>query len=250
MDLLIIATAAFGGGVVNAIAGGGTLISFPTLVWLGRDPVLANATNSIGLWPASLTGMLGFRQELKESGPWLALLTIPALAGGITGAVLLLNTPTATFEAIVPWLVLLATILLAVQEPLSRLLGRPDALSLGTAGKVGAVLFQAAVGVYGGYFGAGIGILMLAALGLLGLNDLHQMNGIKNLLALCINGIAILWFALQGAVLWGDAAVMAVGAAAGGWAGAGLARRVGRRAVRYLVVAIGTGMAIALALRS
>jgi uncharacterized protein len=248
-ELVIVFGAAVGGGGVNAIAGGGTLLTFPTLLWLGRNPVLANATNTLGLWPGTLFGIIGFRAELARSRAWVALLVVPSLAGGIAGAVLLLRTPTSTFEAIVPWLILVATVLLALQEPLSARLRQHEAIRLAPGWKALAILFQAAVGVYGGYFGAGIGILMLAALGLLGMTDLHQMNGVKNLLAAAINGIAIVWFVASGAILWRDALVMMAGAALGGWASSKLAYRLGRKAVRRVVVAIGLAMAVALALR-
>jgi len=248
-ELVVVFGAAVAGGGVNAIAGGGTLITFPTLLWLGRNPVLANASNTLGLLPGTVVGAIGFRAELARSRAWVALLVVPSLVGGIAGAVLLLRTPTSTFEAIVPWLILAATLLLALQEPLSARLRRHEAIRLPPAGKALAVLFQVAVGVYGGYFGAGIGILMLAALGLLGMTDLHQMNGVKNLLAAAINGIAIVCFIASGAILWRDALVMMAGAALGGWASSRLAYRLGRKAVRRAVVAIGLAMAVALALR-
>jgi uncharacterized protein len=246
-ELLVVAGAAVLAGGMNAIAGGGSLLTFPTLVWLGRDPVLANATNALGLLPGTVFGALGFRDELVRSRAWVLLLLLPSLAGGIAGAVLLLRTPSATFEVVVPWLILGATLLLAVQEPLSARLRRREAIRLGP--KVLAVLFQVGVGVYGGYFGAGIGILMLAALGLLGMTDLHQMNGVKNVLAAAINGIAVVWFIVSGAVLWNDALVMMVGAGLGGWTAAHLAQRVGRKVVRRVVIAIGLAMAASLALR-
>jgi uncharacterized membrane protein YfcA len=248
-ELLVVFGAAVGGGGMNAIAGGGTLLTFPVLIWLGRDPVLANASNALGLLPGTVFGALGFRAELARSRAWVGLLLLPSLAGGIAGAVLLLRTPSDTFEVVVPWLILAATLLLAVQEPLSARLRRHEATGVGAGGKVAAVLFQVGVGVYGGYFGAGIGILMLAALGLLGMRDLHQMNGVKNLLAAAINGIAIVWFIVSGAVLWGDALVMMAGAGLGGWTAARLAHRVGRRVVRRAVIAIGLAMAASLALR-
>ena len=248
-ELLVVAGVAVLAGGMNAIAGGGSLLTFPTLVWLGRDPVLANATNALGLLPGTVLGAVGFRAELARSRAWVLLLLLPSLAGGIAGAVLLLRTPSATFEVVVPWLVLAATLLLAVQEPLSARLRRREAIRLGPGPKALAVLFQVGVGVYGGYFGAGIGILMLAALGLLGMTDLHEMNGVKNVLAAAINGIAVVWFIVSGAVLWNDALVMAVGAGLGGWTAAHLAQRVGRKVVRRVVIAIGLAMAASLALR-
>lgn len=244
----IIAAAAFAAGAINSIAGGGTLLSFPALVWIGRNPVMANATNCLALWPGSMAAMFGFRHELARVRRWLLLLTIPALAGGAAGAILLLHTPTRTFTRIVPFLILAATLLLAAQELITRRLKvLSHAHERPTAGWVTFVfVFQFCVGVYGGYFGGGIGILMLAALGLIGLTDMHEMNGLKNLLALCINGIAMIWFALSGAVLWKDGAVMAVAAVAGGYLGARVAHRLGRRFVRNFVVCIGLAMTLAL----
>lgn len=257
----VIFVAGFVAGVINAVAGGGTLISFPALVWIGRDPIVANVTNTVALWPGSLGGMMGFRRELGQSRGWMLLLAGPSVLGGLLGAFLLLQTPSRLFAAMVPFLILFATLLFAVQEPLSRWLrgeGTPAGGSAapgaahpapGTHAWLGAVAFQFAVATYGGYFGAGIGILMLAALGLLGLTDIYQMNGLKNFLAVCINLVAAGYFMICGPVSWADAAVMAVGAIAGGYGGAGLARRLGRTFVRRTVVAIGLGMALSLLLR-
>jgi uncharacterized protein len=247
----IVSVAAFAAGAINSIAGGGTLLSFPALVWVGRNPVLANATNSVALWPGSLAGMIGFRHDLARVRPWLLLLTIPSLIGGAAGAILLLRTSERTFERLAPFLILGATLLLAFQEAISsRLNSVAREHQNPTPGWVIFVFaFQLLVGLYGGYFGAGMGILMLAALGLIGLTDLHQMNGLKNLLAICINGIAAIYFAVNGAVLWRDAGIMAVAAIAGGFGGAKLAHKLGRRFVRGAVVVIGLTMTIALLLR-
>jgi uncharacterized protein len=245
----LILLAAFAAGMVNSVAGGGTLLWFPTLVWAGRDPLLANATNTIALWPGSLGGLYGYRREVAGSGRFAAVLLGPSILGGILGAVLLLRTPSSTFAVLVPWLILLATLLLAFQEPVSRLVARLGADHRSPGFWAGAAAFQFLVGVYGGYFGAGIGILMLAALGLLGLTDIHQMNGLKNFLAFSINATAAVYFAASGAVLWSDGLPMAASAICGGIAGAAIARRVGRQAVRRVVVAIGLLMAISLFLR-
>ena len=248
MEIAIIVGAAVIAGAINSIAGGGTLISFPALVWLGRDPILANATNTIALWPGSFAGMVGFRRELASTRRWLFLLVIPSLLGGVAGAVLLLKTPSATFDGLVPLLILAATLLMAAQEMITRRLRFiAEAHENPTPGWVVFVFtFQFLVGVYGGYFGAGIGILMLAALGLIGMTDLHQMNGLKNLLAICINGVAAIYFAWSGAVDWSDGLIMAGGAIAGGFLGARLAHRFGRKFVRRFVVAIGLIMTVAM----
>src|SRR5581483_4423142 len=230
----IVFLAAFLAGIINSIAGGGTLLSFPALVWIGRNPIVANATNSAALWPGSFAGAIGFRRDLAGVRRWLLLLIIPSVAGGAAGAILLLRTSTRTLPLLVPWLILGATILLAFQEVISR---RFELLAHGherpTRGWVVFVFaFQFLVSLYGGYFGAGMGILMLAALGLIGMTDLHQMNGLKNLLAICINGVAAIYFAVLGAVVWHDVVLMAVTSILGGFAGARLAHRFGRKFVR------------------
>jgi len=245
---LVVLFAGVAAGAINAIAGGGTLISFPALLWLGRDPIMANATSTVAIWPGSLSAAIGFRRELKSVKGWLLLLILPSLAGGALGSWLLLRTPTSTFERLIPFLILGATLLLAAQEMITRHLGvLAHAHENPTAGWVTFVfVFQFIVGVYGGYFGAGMGILMLAALGLIGLTDLHQMNGLKNVLAVCINGIAAIYFATANAVVWGDVFVMMIGSIAGGFLGARLARRLGRKFVRGAVVAIGVILSVAL----
>jgi uncharacterized membrane protein YfcA len=231
-------------GAINSIAGGGTLVSFPALLWLGRDPILANATNTVAIWPGSLAGAYGFRSELASVKRWLVILIVPSLAGGALGAWLLLRTPAPLFERLVPFLILGATILLAAQELITRHV-HPAA-----RGRAFIIVFQFLVGVYGGYFGAGMGILMLAALGVIGLTDMHQMNGLKNVLAVAINGIAAIYFALANAVAWGDVLVMTVGSLIGGYLGARMARRLGRKFVRGAVVFIGLAMSIALFVKS
>lgn len=235
-------------GMVNSVAGGGTLLTFPTLIWLGQSPIVANATSTAALWPGSLGGMWGYRRELRHSQPRLFLLVIPSIVGGIAGAMLLKQTPPGLFARLVPYLILFATLLFMAQGAVQRWLrlhethGSPTSLRW----LAGAGLFQLAVALYGGYFGAGIGILMLAALALLGLTDIHQMNGLKNLFAVCINGLAAGYFMVAGLVEWPVAAVMAAGAIAGGYGSAGIARWLGARAVRRIVIVIGFAMTISL----
>jgi uncharacterized membrane protein YfcA len=245
----VVLVAAVAGGFVNSIAGGGSLLTFPTLVWVGIPPVTASATNTVGLWPGSVGGVVGFRRHLPER-PVIVLLGVPSLIGGIVGAVLLLHTPQHVFEGLAPVLVFLATVLLAVQEPLARRISRGSLVGERTPGFAApAVVFQFLVGVYGGFFGAGIGIMMLAALAILGLTDIHEMNALKNLLAIAINGVAAVYFVTQGAVLWTDAALMAAGSIAGGLAAAVLAHRLGRRLVRQAVIAIGIAASVSLLLK-
>jgi uncharacterized protein len=249
MDLILIFLAALGAGVINAIAGGGTLLTFPLLILLGRDPILANATSSVALWAGSITGALGFRRNLAQTKRWLFLLMLPSLLGGTIGAFLLLETPPEIFDRLVPLLILTATILLAAQDRATR---KFTALQSEHPSKVRlavALFIQFLIALYGGYFGAGIGILMLAALGLIGMTDMHQMNGLKNLLAVCIKGIATVYFIALGAILWGDAAVLAAGALIGGWAGPRIAHRVGRTNVRRIVIATGLLITVAMIVR-
>jgi len=252
LNILILFFAAVIAGSINAIAGGGTLVSFPALLWIGRDPIVANATNTVAMWPGSLAAAYGFRRELATTRRWLLLLIIPSLAGGVLGAWLLLRTPSSVFKLIIPYLIFGATLLLAAQEMVTRKLGvLAHAHEHPSRGWMAFVLiFQFFVGLYGGYFGAGMGILMLAALGLIGLTDLHQMNGLKNILAVCINGIAAIYFAFSRTVMWRDVFVMAIGTILGGLLGARLARRFGRTFVRRAVVVIGIVMTIALLLKS
>jgi uncharacterized protein len=248
--LIFIAGAA--AGAINSIAGGGTLIAFPTLLWLGRGAIAANATCTVAMWPGSLAGAFGFRRELATARRWLLLLILPSIAGGALGAWLLLRTPTSTFERLVPFLILGATILLALQETVTKKLGlvAKSHESPGAGWMTFVIVFQFLVSVYGGYFGAGMGILMLAALGLIGMVDMHQMNGVKNVLAVFINGIAAIYFALANAVAWSDVLIMMAGTLIGGYFGAHAARRLGRGFVRKAVIAIGIVMSVALFFKS
>jgi uncharacterized membrane protein YfcA len=245
---IVIFFASVAAGAINSIAGGGTLISFPALVWIGRDPIIANATNAVALWPGSLAAAYGYRTELSTVRRWLLYLIVPSLLGGALGSWLLLRTPSSVFEQLVPFLILAATVLLALQEVITRHLP-PPATHHTPLRIAGVFLFQLLVGTYGGYFGAGMGILMLAALGLIGLTDLHQMNGLKNILAVAINGIAAVYFTLANAVAWDDVLVMMTGSILGGYLGARIARRLGRKFVRTAVVVIGLVMTIALFLK-
>jgi uncharacterized membrane protein YfcA len=243
--LVIAGLAAVVAGAVNSIAGGGTLLTFPTLIALGVNPVMANATNALALFPGSLAGAIGFRRELGRTSHWLRMLLPPSLLGGAAGAVLLLHTSPSLFRAISPFLVLLAAGLLALQDRYGARIVHVSATP--SAGwRIGALCFQFLVGVYGGFFGAGIGILMLAALGALGVGNIHEMNGLKNVLAMSINVVAATYFAVSGAIVWSLAAVMAVGAIVGGFAGASVSRRFSAHIVTRAVVVIGVGVAVGL----
>ena len=237
---LVMFGAAFAAGAINSIAGGGTLITFPVLIWLGLDPKVANGTSTVALWPGLFGGLFGYRRELENSSPILIRLGLTSIVGGAFGAWLLILTPSPVFARQVPFLILFATLLFMFQPVLSSRLHLGSLESNPTKlWWTGAIAFQFFSAMYGGYFGAGNGILMLAALGLLGLNELNRANGIKNFLGICINSIAVLSFALAGLVVWQDALVMAFGALAGGYFGASMAVRVGQAWVRKGVIVIG-----------
>ena len=232
--------AAFAAGAINSIAGGGTLLTFPVLIWLGLDPKVANGTSTVALWPGLFGGLFGYRRELENSSPILIRLGLTSIVGGAFGAWLLILTPSPVFARQVPFLILFATLLFMFQPVLSQRLRLGSLESNPTKlWWTGAIAFQFFSAMYGGYFGAGNGILMLAALGLLGLNELNRANGIKNFLGICINSIAVLSFALAELVVWQDALVMAFGALTGGYFGARMAVRVGQVWVRKGVIVIG-----------
>jgi len=234
--------AAAAGGAVNAIAGGGTLLTFPALIGLGIPALVANATSTVALWPGALGSMWGYRAELAGARAWAVRWAIPSVLGGFLGAWLLLRTSAERFEGLVPWLVLGATALFIIQRPLmERLRGRivvSDDPST-SAPSVTVLAYQFGVAVYGGYFGAGIGILMLAALGFLGFTNIHRMNGLKNFGGLCVNAVAAVTFAMSSIVDWPVAITMAIGAVVGGYAGSRLAQRVPQQRVRQAIILIG-----------
>lgn len=239
-NILMLIAAAFAAGLVNAIAGGGTLITFPVLIWLGLDPKVANATSTVALWPGLFGGLFGYRRELENSSAILLRLGLTSVVGGAVGAWLLIWTPSPTFARLVPFLILFATILFMSQGTINRRLrlqsigGEPK-----TSWWLGAIVFQFFSAMYGGYFGAGNGIMMLAALGLLGMHDINRANGTKNFLGICINSIAVLSFAITGLVVWRDALLMAGAALLGGYFGARMAVRVQQATIRRAIVLIG-----------
>jgi uncharacterized membrane protein YfcA len=236
------ALAALAAGVVNSIAGGGTLLTFPALLAV-VPPVVANGTSTVALVPGSLSAVWGFRRDLETVRRWVPWLLLPSFAGGLIGSLLVTRLDPRYFDALIPWLILTAALLFLFQPLLARPAGTGQKAAP-PAGIVAAVAaLQFFVAVYGGYFGAGIGILMLSALGLMGLSDIHAMNGLKNLLAACINGVSVVVFASEGKVVWQYAAVMAPAAIAGAYAGSRLAQHIDRRIVRGIVVAIGFGLA-------
>jgi hypothetical protein len=259
-ELSALVASGFAAGVMNALAGGGTILTFPTLVLLGMDTRVANATSTVALVPGAAASLWGYRREVATHRPWLRTLLLPSVVGGTAGSVLLLLTPERLFASLAPWLVLFATGIFFAQIVASRRAGGPGPPgATGTTGAAGApparahgprlalaTVAQFGVAVYGGYFGAGIGILMLVVLGWLGLTDILAMNGLKNFFGMCINAMACACFVAAGMVEWRAALLMAVGAVAGGFAGSQLARRVGREKARWAVVAVGLFVTAAL----
>jgi uncharacterized protein len=240
--LVLLALAAFAAGACNAVAGGGTLLTFPALNGV-LSPAIANATSTIALLPGSLAGAWGYRSELREVRGQMQKLLPVSLVGGATGALLLVLYPN-TFETLVPWLVLAAAVLFTIQPLVSKWLKRGASPGEpGWATAVGVQAFQFLVAVYGGYFGAGIGILMLTALAFLNVGDIHRMNSIKTVLAAAINAVSVVLFIAWNLIDWPIAGVMAGASVLGGYAGARVARRIPAKVVRIAVACIGFALA-------
>jgi uncharacterized membrane protein YfcA len=261
VDLLwlpaLFAAGALGGGM-NAVAGGGTFFAFPIFLAAGIPPVVANATNTLALWPGSILAAVGYRRELAAQRAGLARHLTIALLGGVVGAILLLVLGDDTFLVAIPLLLGFATLLFAFKNRLAplaaRLLGRADAAGAGPrAGPAtphwGITLWLFVIATYGGYFGAGVGILMMAGLGFAGVQDLQQANALKNLLVAALNGIAIVIFVAGGAIAWNAAAAGLAGALVGGFAGARLARRLSSQWLGRVVVAVGALLTVVYTVR-
>ena len=248
LHILIAAAAALAAGGINSVAGGGTLISFPTLVWLGLPSITANATSTLAIWPGSLGSIWGFRSELARTEPRFKMLAVSSLIGGGSGAILLRSTPAQLFERIMPFLILFATILFIAEGPIQKKL-REGA----TGGKgirmPGALALNLLVAIYGGYFGAGMSIMMLSFLGILGLTDILQMDALTSLFSLCVNGVAAILFIWLKMVDWHYVLPMATAAIFGGYGAAGLAKRIGRVAVRRFVISVGFAVSMVLFVR-
>ena len=254
--------AAFLGGALNSVAGGGSFISLPALIFAGVPPVSANATNTLALWPASLSSAWAYRREVSAMRHWIVAFGGVSLVGGLLGGLLLLRTSDESFLRLLPWLLLLAAATFTFAPRIHRLLRQhPGASSqhpgvsgqhlggsgqhLGGSGQyLGPILLQLPIAVYGGYFGGGMGIMMLAVLAIAGMTNIHEMNGVKSVLALAINGVALVEFVALGAIAWTPGLVMVAGGIAGGYVGAATARRVDERLVRALVVAIAWAMTV------
>lgn len=237
---LLLFSVALIAGVVNGVAGGGGLILFPTLLLTGMPPIQANATNTASLWVGTVASTIAYREELASLRRELLLLTSTSITGGILGAYLLLQTPTATFTALIPYLMLAATLIFAFGKPtIAWMRSRTAAQTQYQLPLAVGLPLQFGIAIYIGFFGGGAGIVILALLDLMGLKNIHTMNAAKTWLAACTNGIAMLAFILAHAVLWSQAVTMAVGASIGGYASAYFARQLHPVWVRGIVISAG-----------
>jgi hypothetical protein len=247
LDAAFLAAAAFAAGAINAVAGGGSLVSFPALLAVGVPSKAANVTNTVALWPGYLGGSLGYRGELRRQRRRVLLMLPACVAGAIAGSVILLETPQSAFDAFVPFLILFACAVMAVQEPLGAFARKHHLATTGddTVPWMSQIAVFA-MSVYGAYFGAGLGILLLAMLSILVPDDIQHSNALKGMLSLLINAIAVGYFAFFGPVHWGHMAVMALAALAGGYFGVGVARRLGKSGLRIAVISYGLLVAVVL----
>ena len=242
--VLLFFAAAIGGGL-NAVAGGGSFLTLPALIFAGVSPVVANATSTLALWPASISSTVAYRSDIKTSGRWLLVLGATSVVGGLAGAVLLVRTSDSSFLRLLPWLMLIAAATFTFGQKLrpkrlrSPSIGLQHSVSSPQPSMLGIVVIQLVIAAYGGYFGGGMGIMMLATFALAGMTNIHEMNGLKALLGVSINGLALLTFVLNGAIRWNYGLTMAVGGVVGGYSVAAMARKLDSRYVRAFVIAVG-----------
>lgn len=247
LQLVLLFLASVVGGTMNAVAGGGTFFTVPALIVTGVLPITANATSTVALWPGSIASVGAYRRELAEQRQGLLFLLIgTSLIGGILGAILLLRTSQSTFVQLLPYLLLVATLLFTLSPRITALLRSrtADKEKAGTswATLTGISFAQFIISIYGGYFGGGIGILMLATLSFMGMDNIHQMNAVKALLTVCINGVAVITFIIAGIVIWPLAILMIVGTVIGGYGGAYYARKIDQKWIRLFVIVVGFAM--------
>ncbi len=247
-DALLVGAGAFAAGAMNAMAGGGTFFSFPAMLAAGVPPVMANASNTVALWPASISSAWAYRREAMRHGRWAAVLAVISLLGGLIGGLLLLAVSNETFSKLVPWLLLVATTLFAFAPQVSKLIawmkGHMKIASSDQPGSKGGALFQLAVAIYGGFFGAGMGILTLAALAIQGFEDVQEINALKNMTSAMNYTVAALTFIIAGAISWPHTLVALVTAAVGGYVGAALARKLPALWLKRLVIAVGAVLTV------
>jgi len=239
--------AALLGGALNSVAGGGSFIGVPALLSAGIAPVAANATTTLAMWPGSLSSAIAYRQEIARARHWLTTLGAASLIGGLVGGWLLIRTPDQRFLDLLPWLMFAAAATFTIGGRVAdRLLRRakPNSAPSAPRAPVWILLFQFVIAIYGGYFGGGMGIMMLAAFSIAGMNDIHEMNGLKTLLAVAINGVALVEFIANGAIAWAPGLIMVAGGIVGGYYGAFLARKVDVAVVRTVVVVVAWTMTV------
>jgi uncharacterized protein len=260
---LFLFVAALIGGALNAVAGGGSFIGVPALLSAGIAPVAANATTTLAMWPGSLSSALAYRREIVRARHWLMTLGAASLVGGLVGGWLLIRTTDQRFLQLLPWLMFAAAVTFTIggrvadrlqlgrEAPGASAPGReaPSIQARSPKAPVWILLFQLVIAIYGGYFGGGMGIMMLAAFSVAGMTDIHEMNGLKTLLAVAINGVALVEFIADGAIVWAPGLIMVAGAIVGGYFGASLARRIETRAVRAIVIVIAWTMTIYFAVK-
>ena len=242
LQAIFLLTAGVLGGALNAVAGGGSFIGFPALLFTGVPPIPANATNTFALWTGVAASTGAYRNRLDIPRRVLVPLVSASVAGGLAGAILLLKTPAHTFMRVLPWLMLAATLLFVFGKKLAR--GRQSSVGheSTTAAIVAATVFELFVGIYGGYFGGGMGIVILAMLAAVGMTDIHSMNALKSVLSSTTNGLALIAFITARIIYWPQAIVMLFGAVVGGYFGAHYAQRLPQTWVRRFVILTGTGM--------
>ena len=246
-QLVLLFIAAVVGGTLNSVAGGGTFFTVPTLIVTGVLPITANATSTVALWPGSLASVWAYRRELAQQRRGVLYLLIgTSLVGGILGALLLVGSSQSTFVHLLPYLLLMATLLFALSPYITARLHirSMEKTTLSWPHLIGISFAQLIIAIYGGYFGGGIGILMLATLGIMGMENIHMMNAVKTLLTVCINGVAIITFIIAGIIDWPLAVLMIAGTVIGGYGGAYYARKIDQKWVRLFVIFVGFSMTI------
>jgi uncharacterized membrane protein YfcA len=231
---ILLLVAAFVAGAMNAVAGGGSFITFPVLVFTGVPSIIANASSTVALMPAAAASAWGFRHHLRDfEGLSLRVLVAMSLIGGVAGALLLLLTPQRLFDGVIPWLMLTATLAFVFAPRLTPLLRRVVRIGPRTL-----IAVQLGIAVYGGYFGGAVGIMMLSAWSLFGLTDLKRMNATKTILAATMNAVAVVCFVIAGKVWWPQTLVMLAGSVTGGWLGAHAGKRMDQKVVRAMIMVV------------
>jgi uncharacterized protein len=236
-ELVALFVAAAVGGALNAVVGGGSFMTFPMLIYVGVSPIIANATSTVALFPGTIASSVAYRRNMSEPEPRRLLWWFVAVScvGGVLGAVLLLSTPASIFAGLVPWLLLFSTLVFTFGRALAARLGTRTEAGMGLAV---AVAIQFLIGIYGGYFGGGLGIMMLALLSVIGMTNVHTMNGLRTLLGAIINGVAVIWFIFAEAVAWQPAVVMSVAAVTAGYVAAAVMKKRDPQKSRKYIIAL------------